>query len=400
MICKIYVSQLNPSPNWKYTGLYGRINLGSTLQIKDMGDNLLFEHPSVKMTQLGQFFYAFPTADYLVGLSFDIKEYPDELFKDTLATLTKEKKKPKTKKVDKSMISGPSGFQHVSHVGYAKGKGLDVNNVPSEWLETFKKAGLTNDQLKDPKTAKFVMKFMQEHNADGQPIATGEKKRPPPPPPARRRAPPEVPPVENQKKPSPPDLPKPTRPVIQKKEPEFAAVEVPNLPRRISKDMPALPPPEPVKSKPEPPKKNTVQPTPPPPSKKKNSLVPESEAPPLPDMLPPPINMKEMGSPGVPPPPPPFSPPPFSPPPISEAPKARAPKQQPAIVPADDLLAAIRGGGVKALKKVEVDDQPRKSVAMGGSDLAGALALALADRNKVMVSSDEEQEEDDGEWSD
>ena len=420
MICKLYVSPLIPSPNWKYTGVYGRVSLTNTIQVKDMNDDLIFEHQIVKMTQLSKFFYAFATMDFLVGLSFEINEFPDELFKDTLASLTKEKRKPKQKKVDKSMISGPTGFQHVSHVGYAKGKGLDVNNVPPEWLETFKKAGLTNEQLQDPKTAKFVMKFMQEHSGEA-PVA----KRPPPPPPSRRRVP-EVPPAEqpsliqpeiNKKPPikiqppppaektskeqppslpptAAPELPPPNLPRrISKDQPDLPP---PNLPRRISKDQPNLPPPvAPVVVQPDPSKKEY-----PPPTKKQN--VPDV-VPPIPQMTPPVSSAPTMSTGGGPPPPP-GPPPPFSPPSADTTPKAPKPKAPITAAPVD-LLSAIKSAGVKSLKKVETTAEETKkfgSSMAGGNDLAGALASALADRNKVLTTldSDEEEPEDEGEWSD
>eukprot|EP00835_Amoeboradix_gromovi_P004476 NODE_350_length_10400_cov_0.385205.p3 type:complete len:415 gc:universal NODE_350_length_10400_cov_0.385205:3695-2451(-) len=414
MICKLYVSPLTPSPTWKYTGLYGRISVAETIQIKDMDGELLFEHQNVKMTQMSKLFYAFATMDFLMGLSFEVNEFPDELFKDTLGQLTKGKKKPKTKKIDKASISAPSGFQHVSHVGYAKGKGLDVNNVPPEWLDTFKKAGLTSEQLQDPKTAKFVMNFMQNHSSDGQPT---DKKRAPPPPPSRRR-PPEIPPPETSNRPiavGPPELPPPkkinpsipqslppkkvteplspeplsTKNVIRPAAPDLPP---PNLPQRISNNT------EPVNKKPDPPKKKSDLPPP-------KKVKPQEPLAPAPDI--PALNLltseASKNAPGAPPPPPPFSPPVFTPPPKDDTPKVQKPKLGPAVAPNDDLLAAIRSGGVKTLKKVEAEEQPKKftSSMAGGNDLAGALASALADRNKVLTTLDSDEEEDDeDEWSD
>eukprot|EP00834_Sanchytrium_tribonematis_P000179 NODE_4_length_77007_cov_1.156642.p19 type:complete len:432 gc:universal NODE_4_length_77007_cov_1.156642:29759-28464(-) len=431
MICKLYVSPLTPSPNWKYTGIYGRISYGSTLQVRDMSGELVFEHEIIKCSQLAKQFYAFATMEFLVGISFEVTENPDDLFKDTLSTLTKQKKKPKAKKgIDKSMISGPSGFQHVSHVGYAKGKGLDVNNVPPEWLETFKKAGLTTEQLQDPKTAKFVMKFMQEHTNDTS-TSTTPKKRPPPPPPSRRK-PPQVPSEEN--KPSPPQLPQRKSFVEEQiSQPSVIANPGPDLPRRSSKEsaIETQKETQPIIKKPDPPKKRNLEqkkaPSSPPPVPKNEKSVlnsppevipppiPKSERSPITSQVPaqisPDVNVENTfiknnnGVPlppsGGPPPPPPFSPPPLA---TSNEIKTSSPKPK-QIVPLDrgDLLSEIRKAGPKALKKVEVDETPKKvqSSMAGGGDLASSLAAALMDRNKVLAAetSDEDAQEEE-EWSD
>lgn len=109
-----------------------------------------------------------------------------------------KKEKSKKGKIDKSMISQPSDFQHVSHVGFNAKTGFSAENIPPEWKIIFAKAGITESQLSDKKTAKFIHKFMTE-NAGMVPGTSGPKaapntaaKRQPPPPPASRgsRAPP------------------------------------------------------------------------------------------------------------------------------------------------------------------------------------------------------------------
>ncbi|KAJ3098113.1 hypothetical protein HDU97_004297 [Phlyctochytrium planicorne] len=77
-----------------------------------------------------------------------------------------EKKKGKNK-IDKSMISAPTDFKHVSHVGYSPKTGFRAENIPLEWKAIFQKAGITEDQLKDKKTARFVQKFMEEATKGG-----------------------------------------------------------------------------------------------------------------------------------------------------------------------------------------------------------------------------------------
>ena len=141
------------------------------------------------------------------------------------------KKKTTTKKIDKSMISSPENFQHLSHVGYDSKTGFSAQNIPMEWKIIFQKAGITEDQLQDKKTAKVVAKFMQQHGAsvpgsnnapaappsrpnnppapplsNSSPAAAG-RRAPPPPPPSRKqdsgRAPP-PPPSRSQAPPPPP----------------------------------------------------------------------------------------------------------------------------------------------------------------------------------------------------
>ncbi|KAI8921813.1 hypothetical protein BC831DRAFT_475328 [Entophlyctis helioformis] len=112
-------------------------------------------------------------------------------------------------KIDKSMISAPSNFEHVSHVGYDPKTGFSAQNIPMEWKIIFQKAGITEEQLQDKKTAKKVAKFMKEH-ADqlGRPNAAisasagaaapasssaaqasaPARRVPPPPPPSRGTA--------------------------------------------------------------------------------------------------------------------------------------------------------------------------------------------------------------------
>jgi hypothetical protein len=86
-----------------------------------------------------------------------------------------------------------SKFSHVSHVGYDAKQGFSAQNIPQEWKLIFAKAGITEDQLKDKKTAKFVAKFMKQHGGDAPSAVPASRvaptsapsqqsSRPPPPP--------------------------------------------------------------------------------------------------------------------------------------------------------------------------------------------------------------------------
>jgi hypothetical protein len=75
--------------------------------------------------------------------------------------------------------------------------------------------------------------------------------------------------------------------------------------------------------------------------------------------------------------------------------KAAIPEDAPApSAGRDDLLAAIRGGGVK-LKHREVSDEPKAAPA-GGNDLASTLAQAMASRRAAQDSDDS----DESDWDD
>ncbi|KAI9203078.1 uncharacterized protein BJ171DRAFT_625502 [Polychytrium aggregatum] len=91
--------------------------------------------------------------------------------------------KNKSQKVTKEMISGPSNFEHISHVGFDKQKGFTTQNIPQEWKLVFEKAGITEQQYReDKKIRKAVNKFMKEH---GDEIALQSQTATAPPPPTR-----------------------------------------------------------------------------------------------------------------------------------------------------------------------------------------------------------------------
>ena len=75
-------------------------------------------------------------------------------------------------------------------MGFDPKRGFSAQNIPKEWKLIFEKAGITEEQLQDKKTAKFVAKFMKEHaGQEGMPPAAQASppapKRAPPPPPSR-----------------------------------------------------------------------------------------------------------------------------------------------------------------------------------------------------------------------
>ena len=294
-------------------------------------------------------------------------------------------------KIDKSKIGMPSNFRHLTHVGYDPQKGFSTVNVPPEWKKVFDQAGVTEDQLQDAKTAKFIFQFMKENYNASDPKAHIVQAAPSPPPIPSNR---------------------PTVPVAVE-----APVAAPVLPNR------RVPPPPPTRNQPAPVLPSRGAPPPPPPSRNRGiSSVPP---PPAPNDL-------------IPPPPAGFIPPPPAPPSLSTSapiPPAAPPASKPPaqsklpVVSGErvDLMASIRSASTTALKHVTADPpSPEKNDLMasirgaGGrhslksavhvkeerpaapsGDIAGALKAALMKRNEktrgdVSSDSDNSAEQNDG----
>ncbi|KAJ3296744.1 hypothetical protein HK104_001254 [Borealophlyctis nickersoniae] len=301
----------------------------------------------------------------------------------------KKKGKKEKSKIDKSMISGPSNFEHISHVGFNPNTGFSAQNIPLEWRAIFQKAGITEEVISDKKNRKVLEKFMKDNESKLATASQGAKSSPvsaPPPqaaplPAGVRRAPPPPPPsrTTRQKPPPPPSRPSTTAPPppARAPSPPPEPSRTPMLPSRTA----AAPPPPP-------------RDVPPPPAR--NDYAPVG-----------------VGAPPPPPPPPPsFGAPAPPPPPRSDAggpaPPPRMPVDAGAPPPAprggagisSNLLEQIRGAGVSALKPVEKSESvtPPEDGGDTENDLARALKAALDSRKDAMGSDSEEEEDDD--WDD
>ncbi|XP_065175933.1 actin nucleation-promoting factor WAS-like [Sycon ciliatum] len=270
--------------------------------------------------------------------------------------------KGKIRKID---ISGPSNFQHLSHIGWDPVSGFDSNNIAPEWKRLFSAAGVTEEQMQDRDTAEFILNYIEQHGGIEQAVremdsngglgGLGAAMAPPPPAPAaggQRGGPPPPPPS--------------------------------------SRGGPPPPPPPPSHG-------GGARAPPPPPSSRSG---------------PPPPPSSGGGAAPPPPPPPPAAPTPPPPPPSGGGPPpGGGPRPPPAAAPSGGgggsrggLLDSIRAGA--SLKKVEAGsgvastkDEPE---AAGGGGMANALAKALADRSKVIHSDNEDDEfdDDDEDWED
>lgn len=272
--------------------------------------------------------------------------------------------KGKRKKINKSDISAPSNFQHLAHVGWDPNTGaFDSSNIDSAWKKLLDTVGVSDAELKDEQTAKFIYDFVEKHGGieKANQQLEAEKQRAPPPLPShgggRRsgQAPPPPPPHSRGAPPPPPSR--------------------------------TAPPPPPSHGHSGPPPPSRSAPPPPPSRYGGGGNVP---APPPP----PPVNVP------APPPPPPVSsggPPP--PPSQANKPSSNLPVVSNARA---NLMESIRAG--KALHKVE--EQPPAEKKQPESDgIAGALARALASRKDAIADTDssddeEEDDEEEDEWSD
>lgn len=218
---------------WRYNGLWGAICLlktkgGFSFKLLDFNNSrMIWEHAlsDIKYAQDLPHFHSFMGKSSVMGLSFASEKDAQDFAKQVLnkesfvskvpspmATIplasapsskeTKEEvkeskswfkssKKKEKKKIDKTMISAPENFQHLSHVGFDPKTGFSASNIPMEWKVIFQKAGITEvlclrlilkDQLSDKRTAKVVAKFMKQHDLTA-------KKPPPPLPPTRGDSP-------------------------------------------------------------------------------------------------------------------------------------------------------------------------------------------------------------------
>ncbi len=65
-------------------------------------------------------------------------------------------------------VSVPKNLVHVSHIAYSKETGF--TNLNSEWRSMFLKAGITEEEMRDPQTAEFLMKgigvLAEEHKVE------------------------------------------------------------------------------------------------------------------------------------------------------------------------------------------------------------------------------------------
>uniref|UniRef100_W5NAX1 WASP actin nucleation promoting factor b n=1 Tax=Lepisosteus oculatus TaxID=7918 RepID=W5NAX1_LEPOC len=74
----------------------------------------------------------------------------------------KKQNKKKGSKLTKADIGAPSGFTHVSHVGWDPNTGFDVNNLDPDLKNLFSRAGISEAELADAETSKLIYDFIEQ----------------------------------------------------------------------------------------------------------------------------------------------------------------------------------------------------------------------------------------------
>ncbi|TRY93477.1 hypothetical protein DNTS_011695 [Danionella cerebrum] len=272
------------------------------------------------------------------------------------ACIKDKKGRKKGLKITKADIGAPSGFKHVTHIGWDPNSGFDTNNLDPDLKKLFSIAGISDAELEDKETSKMIYNLIEQ---SGGLDAVKEEMRkqggpncaPAPPPPRGG-----LPPV-----PGPPGRPAP--------------------PSRAPAPSSCAPPPPP------PPYGSRSAPLPPPPSTSHNNKPP-----------PPPIGA------GAPPPPPPPPPPPsaghFSGSPSSSNPPPPSPSGGGGG--RGTLMEEIRRGRVLKNVSDSVDNCPA-APETSSEGIVGALMMVMQKRSKVIHSSDDDNdvvadEDEDEEW--
>lgn len=327
---------------------------------------------------------------------------------------TKKKKSEQDlkRKLTKDDIGLPSNFRHVAHLGWdVNNKGLELDSVDSQLQQFFNNAGVSEYELQDKGTRKFIYDFIERNGGmsavqedirplvnakNSQPPALPQRQEYPPPVPARtiphqtRIAPP-LPPNRFGVSPVP-SVPSSLLPSV----PLNALSNIPSVHKTLPSrpppptitSAPALPPPPPPPLPPAPLKIGTNIPIPPPPpplpdssSINNTNVTNNNNEESITDLRP--MLMESIRSGTI----------------LKKVDKTEI---KPALVEdsRDELLRQIREG--IELKPVR-NEAKSNTVPILRGGLADALSRALAERSRAIHSESEESTSDttdDDEWDD
>ncbi|KAL1512577.1 hypothetical protein ABEB36_002149 [Hypothenemus hampei] len=269
----------------------------------------------------------------------------------------REKRKRNITKAD---IGNPTGFIHISHVGWNPNTGFDVSIEDAQLKALFQKAGVSEKQLQDKETREFIYDFISKHRNS---TISGDPNPPVVPPRAPFR------PTSTTPRPAPP--PPPTH----KANSQARKLRPPSPPKQTNSDSVTAAPPPP----PPPPILSNVPPPPPPPISSSNGNLPVLSN----------GNSALLQS-------------------IRDGTTLK-PVEERRSSPVDDarsdLLSEIRKGiQLKPVDEREIKATQNPSPTSTGNDLAKALKQALLERSKVIHSEDDDDDtsstSNDDDWDD
>ena len=145
--------------------------------------------------------------------------------------------------VTKAMISAPSGFSHVAHMGFdSQSGGFTSNNIDPAWerlLGQLESQGVSRSQIQ--KNEQFIRNFVEGQGGPDAATNNAPRNMPPPPPPP--------PPAGAARSPPPPPHAAPTPPPAP---PSSRKVPPPAPPSRTAGTSKRKPPPAPPSRRPPP----------------------------------------------------------------------------------------------------------------------------------------------------
>ncbi|ORX84632.1 WH1-domain-containing protein [Basidiobolus meristosporus CBS 931.73] len=206
-VARLYVAYPDPAV-WNYTGIMGALAFvgdkatGSYFfRIVDLNgsDGIIWEqelYEGFQYVDERPFFHTFALENCSAAFSF-ADEHEAKVFYKKVSK-REESGKLKTKsglfftqsrssgkkakgKFDKSMISGPSDFRHVGHIGFDPDTGFSTENIDPEWTKLFDQLGqlgISKEQLADKETQKFIFQYVQDRGGPGAAPGTSTASKP------------------------------------------------------------------------------------------------------------------------------------------------------------------------------------------------------------------------------
>ncbi|KAI9591989.1 hypothetical protein BDF19DRAFT_388902, partial [Syncephalis fuscata] len=170
-VARLYVAYPGPE-TWTYSGLMGAVvllkdqsrNGAFFFRIVDLlnGQGVLWEQELYKDFYYHQdkpFFHTFETDTALAGFAFADEHEAGVFYKKVIGResaknsgrsgggfLFGSRNKKQRSKIDKSQISLPTDFRHLSHIGWDPDRGFDMTNVDPAWkalIQDLGKYGIT-----------------------------------------------------------------------------------------------------------------------------------------------------------------------------------------------------------------------------------------------------------------